>query len=77
LAGIRGRSLALALLSFALVPGVAEELLCRGLLQRGLEVRYGATAAIVLASLFFGAIHLDPIYSCVAAVLGLYLGGIA
>ncbi len=77
LAGLRGRSLALALLSFALAPGVAEELLCRGLLQRGLEIRYGATAAIVLAALFFGALHLDPIYSCVAAVLGLYLGGIA
>jgi len=77
LAGIRGRALAFALLSFALAPGVAEELLCRGLLQRGLEVRYGAATAILLASLFFGALHLDPIYSFIAAVLGLYLGGIA
>jgi len=77
LAGIRGRALAFALLSFALAPGVAEELLCRGLLQRGLQARYGAVTAILLASLFFGALHLDPIYSLLAAVLGLYLGSIA
>jgi hypothetical protein len=77
LAGIRGRALAFALLSFALTPGVAEELLCRGLVQRGLEARYGAATAIPLAALFFGALHLDPHYSFLAAVLGLYLGGIA
>lgn len=77
LAGIRGRAFAFALLSFALAPGVAEELLCRGLLQRGLEARYGAATAILLASLFFGALHLDPYYSLFAAALGLYLGSIA
>jgi len=77
LAGARGATLAFALLSFALVPGIAEELLCRGLVQRGLQPRYGPIAAIVLASVFFGAIHLDPIHSAFAAVLGLYLGAIA
>jgi membrane protease YdiL (CAAX protease family) len=77
LAGIRGRALAFALLSFALAPGLAEELLCRGLLQRGLEIRYGTATAILLAALFFGALHLDPIYSFIAAVLGLYLGSVA
>jgi membrane protease YdiL (CAAX protease family) len=77
LAGVRGRALAFAMLSFALAPGVAEELLCRGWLQRGLEIRYGAATAILLASLFFGALHLDPIYSFFAAALGLYLGSIA
>jgi membrane protease YdiL (CAAX protease family) len=77
LAGIRGRALVFALVSFALAPGIAEELLCRGLLQRGLEVRYGPATAILLASLFFGALHLDPIYSILAAALGLYLGCVA
>jgi membrane protease YdiL (CAAX protease family) len=77
LAGARGGTLALALLSFALVPGIAEELLCRGLVQRGLQLRTGPIAAILLASLFFGALHLDPTHSAFAAVLGLYLGAIA
>jgi len=77
LAGARGGTLAFALLSFALVPGIAEELLCRGLVQRGLQPRYGPIAAILLASLFFGAIHLDPVHSAFAAILGLYLGAIA
>jgi membrane protease YdiL (CAAX protease family) len=77
LSGTHGRALSVALLQLALVPGVAEELLCRGLVQRGLQVRYGPATAIVLASLFFGALHMDPVYSLLAAVLGLYLGAIA
>jgi len=77
LAGVGGRTLTFALLTFALVPGIAEELLCRGLVQRGLEARLGAVWAIVLASAFFGALHVDPVHSLFAAVLGLYLGAIA
>jgi membrane protease YdiL (CAAX protease family) len=77
LAGARGGTLAFALLSFALVPGFAEEILCRGLVQRGLQPRYGPIPAILLASLFFGALHVDPIHSAFAAILGLYLGAIA
>jgi len=77
LAGVRGGTLAFALLSFALLPGFAEELLCRGLVQRGLQHRYGPIPAILLASLFFGALHVDPIHSVFAAILGLYLGAIA
>jgi membrane protease YdiL (CAAX protease family) len=77
LAGVRGGTLAFALLSFALVPGFAEEILCRGLVQRGLQPRCGPIPAILLASLFFGALHVDPIHSALAAILGLYLGAIA
>jgi len=77
LAGARGATLAFALLSFALVPGIAEELLCRGLVQRGLQARYGPISAILLASVFFGALHMDPIHSVFAAILGLYLGATA
>jgi membrane protease YdiL (CAAX protease family) len=77
LAGVRGGTLAFALLSFALAPGIAEEILCRGLVQRGLQPRWGPIPAITLASLFFGALHLDPIHSALAAILGLYLGAIA
>ena len=77
LAGVRGGTLAFALLSYALVPGIAEELLCRGLVQRGLQSRAGPAPAILLASLFFGALHVDPVHSAFAAILGLYLGTIA
>jgi membrane protease YdiL (CAAX protease family) len=77
LAGASGGTLAFALLSFALVPGIAEELLCRGLVQRGLQTRYGPIPALLLASAFFGALHVDPVHSAFAAILGLYLGAIA
>jgi membrane protease YdiL (CAAX protease family) len=77
LAGVRGRTLVFALLSFALLPGIAEELLCRGLVQRGLQTRTGPIPAILLASIFFGALHMDPIHSAFAVILGLYLGAIA
>jgi hypothetical protein len=77
LSGARGRALSVAILSYALIPGIAEELLCRGLLQRGLQVRYGPGAAILGAALFFGALHVDPVYSLLAAVLGMYLGAVA
>lgn len=77
LAGVRGGALASALLSVALVPGIAEELLCRGLVQRGLQARTGPIPAILLASVLFGALHMDPIHSAFAAILGVYLGAIA
>ncbi len=77
LAGARGGTLALALLGFALAPGIAEELLFRGLLQRGLQPRLGPIPAIAIAGVCFGALHLDPMHSALAALLGVYLGAAA
>ena len=74
LAGARGGALVLALAGIGLAPGIAEELLCRGLVQRGLLARLRPVAAIPLASVFFGALHVDPIHAVFASVLGLYLG---
>ena len=74
LVGVRGRAFWLALLGLGLAPGVAEELLCRGLVQRGLVPSVGGPAAVALAALFFGALHADPVHSVFAAALGLYLG---
>jgi len=74
LAGVRGAALGIALLSFALLPGISEELFFRGLVQRGLQARLGPIASIALASLCFGALHLDPIHAALAALLGVYLG---
>jgi membrane protease YdiL (CAAX protease family) len=74
IAGIRGPTLLLAVLAFGVAPGVSEELLCRGLMQRGLVRRFGAPVGIPLASAIFGALHVEPIHAAAAAALGLYLG---
>lgn len=74
LANARGGELALALLGLGLAPAVGEELLCRGLVQRGLLQRFRPFVAIPLASVFFGALHVDPVHAIFASVLGLYLG---
>ena len=67
-------ALALALVCLALAPGIAEELLCRGLLLRGLLGRVGVAGAIGISSLAFAALHLDPVHAVFAAPLGLQLG---
>ena len=74
LAGARGRALVLALVGIGIAPAIAEELLCRGLVQRGLEARFRPFVAIPLASAFFGALHVDPVHGVFASLLGLYLG---
>ena len=77
LAATRGAPLALAYLSLVLAPAIGEELMCRGLIQRGLELRIGARAAVPLAAALFGAMHMEPIHATVAGLLGLYLGLVA
>ena len=70
----RGRALVLTVLGLAIVPGFAEELLCRGFLQRGMSERFSPPLAIGVAALVFGALHIEPVHATVATVLGLYLG---
>jgi membrane protease YdiL (CAAX protease family) len=73
----RGANVWIFALALGIAPGIAEELLCRGLVQRGLEPRFGTPAALVTAAAVFGALHVEPIHGAFAAVLGLYLGGAA
>ena len=75
--GARGVTLLLLLLGIAVAPGVAEELLCRGLFQRALQRRYGGSVAVLGSAVIFGAIHLDLAQGMLAFVLGLYLGAMA
>ena len=82
IAGARGPQLSWVLLGVALAAGVAEELFFRGYVQRGLERRLagrpgGALAALVVAAAAFGIVHLDPVHTPAAFVLGLYLGALA
>jgi hypothetical protein len=72
--GARGLSLAVALFAIGLLPAVAEELLCRGVLQRSLVPRVGPLVGIALASGAFGALHVEPVHAGFATLLGVYLG---
>jgi membrane protease YdiL (CAAX protease family) len=74
LSGAGGRDLVVALLGIGVAPGIAEELLFRGVVQRGLEARLGPALAIVLAAALFGALHGDLLYAASAGVLGIQLG---
>jgi membrane protease YdiL (CAAX protease family) len=72
--GARGLPLVVAALAIGFAPALAEELLCRGVLQRSLVARLGAAPGILLAALAFGAIHVEPIHAVFAVPLGVYLG---
>ena len=65
--------LLLALFVVGVLPGVGEELFCRGYLAWGLVARCGAVAGVLLTSLLFGLLHLDPRYAIGTAVMGLML----
>lgn len=54
-------------------PGLGEELWCRGFLGRGLVGRYGIVVGILLTSLLFGAIHLEPRQAVTAMAIGIAL----
>lgn len=69
----------LALVSLA--AGVGEELFFRGLIQNGLRqgwaAAWGGAAAWLAAGLLFGLAHfITRTYAVLAAIVGLYLGGL-
>lgn len=60
--------------SFALLPGLAEELLFRGVLQRSIRSR---RAGIVVAGCAFALFHVDPVHVVGVLPLGLFLSWVA
>lgn len=60
--------------AFALLPGVSEELVFRGLLQRAAPPGLGA---IVLSALGFALFHVDPHHAAGVLPLGLFLAWVA
>jgi hypothetical protein len=59
----------------ALLAGVGEEGLFRGLLQGALASRIFPFAAILVSSAAFGLLHLiTPAYAVLAGIIGFYLG---
>ncbi len=65
-----------AILALALAPALAEEIFFRGALLSLLSQRLGPGWGLLLSSLLFGLLHLDPAQGGAAAVLGLYLGAL-
>lgn len=69
------------LLPLALLPSICEEVLCRGVILRGLMTQWKRPRMvwlpILLSSLFFGLLHLDPLHAGAAMLMGLLLGFIA
>lgn len=57
-----------------IVAPVTEELLFRGIILRGLLARHSQFAAVLLTSLLFGFVHLNPWQFLTALVLGMLLG---
>ncbi|MBI5059478.1 CPBP family intramembrane metalloprotease [candidate division KSB1 bacterium] len=66
-----------ALLLLAVLPGVVEEFLFRGLVLRALLPRFGPGGAIVFTAVAFGLLHLDPYRLLSTTFLGLLLGYMA
>jgi membrane protease YdiL (CAAX protease family) len=62
------------ILFIALAPGVAEEFLFRGYIQRRLARRWGMWAGVLITSLLFGVMHIMPHTVLFAFVLGIWLG---
>ncbi|WP_375761326.1 lysostaphin resistance A-like protein [Corallococcus exercitus] len=75
----QGSFVTFALLLFfgTLVAGTAEELFFRGYVQTRLVERWGSWAGIAGAATLFGFLHLDPIHSPMALMMGLFLGWLA
>jgi membrane protease YdiL (CAAX protease family) len=65
----------LGVLIIGVGPGIGEELWCRGFLGRGLVGRYGYFGGVLLTSILFGLIHLEPRQVVYATVMGVFLHG--
>jgi uncharacterized protein len=61
-------------LMLIVVAPVTEELICRGLVLRGLLTRTGPWRAIIISAVLFALVHLNPWQFPTAFVLGLVLG---
>ena len=59
----------------AVIAGLSEEVLFRGVIQVGLTRWLSAAGALVVASLVFGLVHAaSRTYALFAGIMGLYLG---
>jgi membrane protease YdiL (CAAX protease family) len=65
---------ALTILNGAVFPALSEEILFRGLILNRLRVKQGERKAVLISSLLFGLIHLNPWQFVNAAIGGIFYG---
>jgi membrane protease YdiL (CAAX protease family) len=53
---------------------ILEEILCRGIILKGLLKNYSPYKAILISAIFFGAMHMNPWQAIPAFLNGLFLG---
>ncbi len=63
----------LAVLAIGIGPAIGEELWCRGFLGQGLARRYGNWGGVLLTSMLFGLIHMEPPQAVMAFLMGIVL----
>jgi uncharacterized protein len=62
------------LLLLAIIAGLSEEVLFRGVIQPMFTVWWGITAGLFVSNLIFGLVHaVTPLYAVLVTVVGLYL----
>ena len=66
----------ISIINVAIAAPVLEEILCRGIVLRGLLKNYSPYTAVLVSAIFFGAIHLNPWQAIPAFLGGLFLGWI-
>ena len=72
IADLAGRlPLSALLLCLAVAPAIGEEVVCRGLIGRGLIARWGLPLGILGSTLLFAAIHVHPVHAVAVIPLGL------
>jgi membrane protease YdiL (CAAX protease family) len=72
--GATGPELFIAVVVIGVLAGGAEEAFFRGYMQSMLRERLPAWVAIGIASVCFGALHLDLVHVPLAIALGVYMG---
>lgn len=65
-----------SLVTVIIAAPIMEEILCRGILLKGLLKNYSPTKAILISAIFFGVMHLNPWQALPAFCAGLFLGWI-
>jgi membrane protease YdiL (CAAX protease family) len=61
----------ISVLSVAIVPAFVEELLFRGVILNGFKDNYSQKKAIIVSSLLFGIVHLNPWQFVTASLFGI------
>jgi membrane protease YdiL (CAAX protease family) len=65
-----------SLIAIIIAAPIIEEILCRGIVLKGLLKNYPPQKAILISAIFFGVLHLNPWQALPAVFGGLFLGWI-